>query len=211
MVSPQVEKIDEKRRELRRGFLKKRDNLSRIEIESGSKKIEQRLFTLPEFQKARTIMFYVSFRSEVETDNMIRNALDLKKKVVVPVVEGEKIEAREIENPEKELAKGTFGIREPREGFSKKVDPKEIDLVVVPGVVFDKRGGRLGYGRGYYDRFLRSKSIRPMMHGPSKRVLVGLAFHSQITGKIPLLEKDVRVDKIVTESRVIDCKEKRAP
>jgi len=86
------------------------------------------------------------------------------------------------------------------------VDQKEIDLVVVPGVVFDKRGGRLGYGRGYYDRFLRSKSIRSRMGRSHQCVVIGLAFDLQIAGKIPLVEKDVRVDKIVTESGIIDCK-----
>jgi len=198
--------MEEKKRKLRQEFLKKRDSLSRGEIKSKSEKIEKKLFSLPEFQRAKTVMFYVSFRSEVETEKMIRNALKLKKKIVIPVVHGEKIVVSEIKNLKKELIKRSFGIKEPKKEFRRRVNQKEIDLVVVPGVVFDKRGGRLGYGKGYYDRFLRSKSIRPRMSRSHQCALIGLAFDLQIARKIPLVKKDVKVDKIVTESRIIDCK-----
>ncbi len=197
--------MEERKRKLRQEFLNRRDSLSRDEIDSKSEKIENELFALPEFRRAKTVMFYVSFRSEVETEKMIRNALNLRKRVVVPVVDGEKIEAIEIKNFEKELTEGSFGIKEPKKELRKRVDQKEIDLVVVPGVVFDKTGGRLGYGRGYYDRFLKSKSIELRMAGSPQRALIGLAFDLQITRKIPLVEKDVRVDKIVTESGTINC------
>lgn len=198
--------MEEKKRELRQEFLNRRNSLSRDEIDSKSEKIENELFALPEFQRAKTVVFYVSFRSEVETEKMIRNALNLRKRVVVPVVDGEKIEVAEIKNFEKELTKGSFGIKEPKKEFRRRVHQKEIDLVVVPGVVFDKTGGRLGYGRGYYDRFLKSKSIKLRMGRSPQCALIGLAFDLQIARKIPLVEKDVRVDKIVTESGIINCK-----
>jgi len=197
--------MEEKKRKLRQQFLNRRDNLSRDEIDSKSEKIENELFALPEFRRAKTVMFYVSFRSEVETEKMIRNALNLRKRVVVPVVDGEKIEIAEIKNFEKELSQGSFGIKEPRKEFRKRVDQEEIDLVVVPGVVFDKMGGRLGYGRGYYDRFLETKSIKLRMGCSPQCALIGLAFDLQIARKIPLVKKDVRVDKIVTESGIINC------
>jgi len=200
--------MEEKKRKLRQEFLKKRDNLSRDEIGSKSEKIEKRLFALPEFQRAKTVMFYVSFRSEVETEKMIRNALKLKKKIVIPVVHGEKIVVSEIKNLKKELTKGSFGIKEPKKEFRRRVNQKEIDIVVVPGVVFDKRGGRLGYGRGYYDRFLRSKSIRSRMSRSRQCALIGLAFDLQIARKIPLVKGDMKVDKIVTESGIVDCKDR---
>ncbi|MEE9316068.1 MAG: 5-formyltetrahydrofolate cyclo-ligase [bacterium] len=198
--------MEEKKRKIRQEFLKKRNNLSRDEIKSKSEKIEKELFSLPEFQRAKTVMFYVSFRSEVETEKMTRNALKLKKKIVIPVVHGEKIVVSEIKNLKKELTKGSFGIKEPKKEFRRRVNQKEIDLVVVPGVVFDKRGGRLGYGRGYYDRFLRSKLIRSRMSRSRKCALIGLAFDLQIARKIPLVEEDMKVDKIVTESGIVDCK-----
>ncbi len=198
--------MEEKKRKIRQEFLKKRNNLSRDEIKSKSEKIEKELFSLPEFQRAKTVMFYVSFRSEVETEKMTRNALKLKKKIVIPVVHGEKIVVSEIKNLKKELTKGSFGIKEPKKEFRRRVNQKEIDLVVVPGVVFDKRGGRLGYGRGYYDRFLRSKSIRSRMSRSRQCALIGLAFDLQIARKIPLVEEDMKVDKIVTESGIVDCK-----
>jgi len=198
--------MEEKKRKLRQEFLKRRDNLSRDEINSKSEKIEKKLFALPEFQRAKTVMFYVSFRSEVKTEKMIRNALNLKKRIAVPVVDGEKIVVSEIKNLKEELIEGSFGIREPKKEFRRRMNQKKIDLVVVPGVVFDKRGGRLGYGRGYYDRFLRSKSIRSRMNHSHQCALIGFAFDLQIARKIPLVEKDMKVDKIVTESRIIDCK-----
>jgi len=198
--------MEEKKRKIRQEFLKKRNNLSRDEIKSKSEKIEKELFSLPEFQRAKTVMFYVSFRSEVETEKMTRNALKLKKKIVIPVVHEEKIVVFEIKNLKKELTKGSFGIKEPKKEFRRRVNQKEIDLVVVPGVVFDKRGGRLGYGRGYYDRFLRSKSIRSRMSRSRQCALIGLAFDLQIARKIPLVKRDMKVDKIVTESGIVDCK-----
>jgi len=200
--------MEEKKRKIRQEFLKKRNNLSRDEIKSKSEKIEKELFSLPEFQRAKTVMFYVSFRSEVETEKMTRNALKLKKKIVIPVVHGEKIVVSEIKNLKKELTKGSFGIKEPKKEFRRRVNQKEIDLVVVPGVVFDKRGGRLGYGRGYYDRFLRSKSIRSRMSRSRQCALIGLAFDLQIARKIPLVKRDMKVAKIVTESGIVDCKDR---
>lgn len=199
--------MEEKKRKIRQEFLKKRNNLSRDEIKSKSEKIEKELFSLPEFQRAKTVMFYVSFRSEVETEKMTRNALKLKKKIVIPVVHGEKIVVSEIKNLKKELTKGSFGVKEPKKEFRRRVNQKEIDLVIVPGVVFDKRGGRLGYGRGYYDRFLRSKSIRSRMSRSRQCALIGLAFDLQIARKIPLVKGDMKVDKIVTESGIVDCKD----
>ncbi len=200
--------MEEKKRKIRQKFLKKRNNLSRDEIKSKSEKIEKELFSLPEFQRAKTVMFYVSFRSEVETEKMTRNTLKLKKKIVIPVVHGEKIVVSEIKNLKKELTKGSFGIKEPKKEFRRRVNQKEIDLVVVPGVVFDKRGGRLGYGRGYYDRFLRSKSIKSRMSRSRQCALIGLAFDLQIARKIPLVKGDMKVDKIVTESGIVDCKDR---
>lgn len=201
--------MEEKKRKLRQEFLRKRSNLSRNEINAKSGKIENRLFALPEFQRAKTVMFYASFRNEVATGKMMRNAMKIKKKVAVPVVHGEKIVAYEIRNPKKELGKGSFGIREPKKEFRRRVHRKEIDLVVVPGVVFDERGGRLGYGRGYYDRFLGTKSVKMTMNRSHQCALVGLAFDLQIAGEIPLKKTDVKVDKIVTESTIIDCKSQR--
>lgn len=204
-----LKKMEEKKRKLRQEFLKKRDSLSRDEIKSKSGEIKNRLFALPEFQGAKTVMFYVSFRNEVATGKMMRNAMKLKKRIAVPVVQGEKIVACEIKNLRKELTRGSFGIREPKKEFRRRVNRKEIDLVVVPGVVFDKRGGRLGYGRGYYDRFLGSKSTKVTMNHSHRCALIGLAFDLQIAREIPLKKKDVKVDKIVTESIIIDCKSRQ--
>ncbi len=200
------ERVEEKKRKLRREFLERRNSLSKDEINFKSEKIERKLFALPEFRRAKTVMFYVSFRSEVKTEKMIRHALNLGKRVVVPVVDGQRIAVYRIKNLKKELAKGSFGLREPKQEFRRRVDQEKIDLVVVPGVVFDGTGGRLGFGRGYYDRFLRSRSMASRIGRSAHCALIALAFDLQIAKKIPLVEKDVRVNKIVTESGIINCR-----
>ncbi len=146
---------------------------------------------MPEFINAETIAFYVSFSKEVFTHSMIKELLG-KKRILVPKVVKGKITFYEINNFN-ELKPGKFNILEPI--ASKKADYSEINLIIVPGIAFDKFGHRIGYGFGMYDVLLRSIKCRK----------IGLAFNSQIVDKIPKEKFDVAVDKIITEKEVIDC------
>ena len=160
-----------------------------------SRKIGENLRKVAEFQKARTVMFYVSFQSEVDTRELIHEII-LEKKVVVPVVKGKLLEVSTITRYD-ELKGGNFGILEP-----KNLHPvllSEIDCVLVPGIAFDKRGYRIGFGKGYYDRLLKKISC----------LKIGLAFEVQIIEKVPEEPNDVPVDLIVTEKRIIECKNKQ--
>lgn len=180
------------KKELREKFLKARMELSLEEIEEKSNKIMANLFSLEEFQKAKTVMFYVDAKNEVKTRDAITRALSQGKRVAVPKVKkGFGLLAMEIKGLD-ELSPGAFGILEPdgEEGIS----PKEIDLVVVPGVAFDKNCNRMGYGKGYYDNFL--PGLRPEV----KKVAV--AFEMQIADNLPTDEHDMKMDMIITESRV---------
>ncbi len=157
-----------------------------------SRKIEERLFALPEFKSAFTVMFFASFRSEVETGSMIRRALNCGKRVILPKVKGKDLALFEIKDFDKDVSPGAWGIREPVE--SHPIDLGAIDLIVAPGTAFDERGNRMGYGAGFYDRILSSY----------KGGTVALAFEVQIVPNVPVSAHDVPVKKIVTENRVIE-------
>lgn len=188
-----------KKETIRKRILSLRDSQTEEEMRSKSELILKRLFNLPEFKKAKTILFYVAIRSEVRTEQMIKQALKQGERVVVPIsdVKERKLILSELKDFDGELELGTFNILEPKKEFFRPVSPEEIDLIIVPGVAFDKDGDRIGYGMGFYDNFL--KTIRKDIP------LVGLAYELQIVDDIPVDDKDVTVDKVVTEKNVIEC------
>jgi 5-formyltetrahydrofolate cyclo-ligase len=142
-------------------------------------------------------MFYVHMRSEVRTAEFLSTALGEGKGIVVPWCLDDDLGLFLLESMD-ELAVGTYGILEPRVELRaagrRRVDPAELDLVMVPGVAFDRRGGRLGHGRGYYDRLLAQ--VRP------DTALVGLAFECQMFPAIPAGPHDVFMDKVITEKTI---------
>jgi len=158
--------------------------------------IMDKFLRLPCFNSARCVLLYASKRGEVHTDGIIRSALSLGKKVALPVTikEGNVLELYEIKSIE-ELSEGAFGILEPARNPERMVQPEEVELVVVPGVSFDRRGHRLGYGMGYYDSLLKKV----------KGCKVGLAYDMQIVEHVPDEPHDVAVDMVVTQSELIMC------
>lgn len=147
---------------------------------------------LSEYQAARTIMFFASFRSEVETGTMIDAALKAGKRVVLPKVQGKELALFEIRDFGRDVAPGAWGIPEP--GTSLPVSIRDIDLVVIPGAAFDDHGNRIGYGAGFYDKLL------PAFKGAT----IALAFEQQVVARVPADPHDVPIQKIVTEKRVIE-------
>ena len=137
--------------QIKESILGQRNSLPQKEIIERSKRIQHNLFNLEQYKKSKTIMFFVSFNTEVHTHDMIKTALK-SKTVVVPKVSHNEIEQSLIIDFDNLIA-GKFGILEPIEIM--KIAYKNIDLVLVPGIVFDKEGHRIGYGFGYYDKFLR--------------------------------------------------------
>ncbi len=157
-----------------------------------SERIKKKLFQDKSFQQAEFIMFYVAKSYEVDTIGMIEETLELGKRVIIPVTKTHEksLIPSEIKDPKKELARGPFGIYEPKREYMKAVDPKDIDVVIVPGVAFDKKGNRIGHGRGYFDRFLKNL--------PSKTPTIGLAFKLQLVRKISTFPWDTPVTKLIT-------------
>jgi len=184
--------------QLRKNILTARNNLTTGQLIQQSKEVHKNLLNLGEIADSANIFVYVSFRSEVETLTLIKTFLDLRKTVTVPItrVKEKRLDAIRITDPETDLAPGYCNIPEPREELClrQKVNPADIDVILLPGSVFDKRGGRFGYGGGYYDRFVSS------IPGALR---VGLAFDLQIIDKAPLQDHDELLDLIVTETTVI--------
>ena len=184
------------KRALRARVLAARDALTFDDVEAKTAAIAERLYELPEYQSAKVVMFYVAWRSEVQTADMIRRTLRGGRVVVAPIVRNNQIWPAVVRDLDA-LVRGAYGILEPPESAD-RVAPSIIDTVLVPGAVFDLRGYRLGYGGGYYDRFLR--------HVRSRAAMVGLAFELQVADEVPVGPHDLPVDMIITENRVIDCR-----
>lgn len=169
---------------------KNKDELSRA--------ICGKFMALPSYQAAKTVMWYVDAGSEVRTRHTLPEALTHGKRVVVPwcVVETNTLELFLLEDMS-ELVEGAYKILEPKEELrrlpAKVVQPQDLDLVMVPGTAFDPRGGRMGQGKGYYDRLLAT--ARP------DAPLVALAFDCQIFDEIPVAPHDVFMDLVLTQTR----------
>lgn len=184
------------KQQLRQKTLALRSGLSAEQRRLYSEKIFERVKALPAYVNAKTVMLYLDFRGEVETIALVEDLLASGKRVVVPVCNPDKtITPKEITNLTSDLMSGTWGIREPKPDVCKPVDPLAIDLVLVPGVGFDLKGNRLGYGAGYYDRFI--PLLRPGVP------LAALAFEVQILTHIEPDPHDCPMNMVVTESRII--------
>jgi len=179
----------------RRRELPEKDRLSRV--------IGRRLVELAEYRCARTVMFYVHVRNEVRTQHLLPEVWTEGKRMVVPYCVKGRIRLFELRSLD-ELAPGTLGVLEPRRELrdlpERKADVADVDLVVVPGLAFDRCGGRIGYGKGYYDKLLE--------HARPETALIALAFECQLVDRIPNHEHDVPMHKIVTEARVWECDER---
>jgi 5-formyltetrahydrofolate cyclo-ligase len=176
---------------LRKRLLEIRSSLKEAEKDSLSEKIKQNLFGLTEFKSASSILFYASFTSEVETFSMLKETLD-KKRCFLPKVFKDELKIFEIQSLS-DLNPGYCGILEPV--TKREVGLEEADLIIVPGLAFSRDGGRLGYGKGFYDRLLTKTSS----------MKVGLCFSCQLTDKIPMNQQDQKMDRIITEDEIIYC------
>ncbi len=163
---------------------------------SRSAVIHKKLFGLGVFKAASSVCFYVARPPEVETLPMIEEAIALGKIVVVPRTDLEKkeLELYQIQNPEKDLARGAFGILEPIPSRTRRVEASQIECVIVPGIAFDAAGHRVGRGGGFYDRWLKTLG--------SQVPKIGLAFSFQVLSSIPFESHDQKVDLVLTELTV---------
>ena len=180
--------------------LARKNRVAQTNKDELSRAICGKFTDLPAYAAAKAVMWYVDAGSEVRTRHTLPAALAHGKRVVVPwcVVETNELELFLLEDMS-ELVEGAYKILEPKAELrglpAKRVKPEELDLVIVPGTAFDLRGGRMGQGKGYYDRLLAN--ARP------DAPLVALAFDCQLFDSIPVAGHDVFMDQVLTESRTI--------
>lgn len=163
-----------------------------------SRRIVGTFMSLPEYAEADTVMFYIDVRSEVRTRNDLELALQSGKTIVVPWCnEAGELELFRLASMD-ELELGMYRILEPKVELrglpEKQVDVQELDLIMVPGVAFDRRGARMGHGKGYYDKLLQ--------HARLNTPLVALAFECQLFEEIPVADHDIFMDRLITEDHV---------
>lgn len=162
------------------------------ERDSKSLKIQEKLFGLDAFRKARTVCFFVGTEEEVNTVPMIEGSIRQGKRVLVPLA---KLENKELKLYElqalSELKTGMLDILEPDPSKARPANPKDVDLVVVPGLAFDEKKQRLGRGAGFYDRFLLTAP---------RAYKVALAFSFQLFPEIPQEAHDHPLDEVLTEN-----------
>lgn len=188
---------------LREQILEIRKNLNVQNVESYSNIIINTLIKSELYKKATNVMSYVSFNNEVNTHRFIVKAIEDGKKISVPYIDNKnKIMLPCLIDDIDELVPGYFGILSPDPNKLKIIDAKSIDLVIVPGACFDINGYRIGYGGGYYDKFL------PLLRKDASSI--GLAFSFQVIDKVPYEKYDIPVDFIVTEKDFIECEVKNA-
>jgi 5-formyltetrahydrofolate cyclo-ligase len=156
--------------------------------------VEQRLFSLPALQAARTVLVFYSFGSEISTRGIIGRLLEEGRTVLLPFMEAEEMAAAEL-RPGDVAVHTRYGPKEPANRVP--VDPGEIDVVITPGLAFDRAGHRVGYGGGQFDRFLTR------LGPPATRV--GIAFHVQLLPSVPHGPSDQGVDVVVTDQELIEC------
>ena len=195
-----AQKRKQNKKQIRKEYLEKRNKLSAEKREKASEKIMERLLKMPEVKDAPTVFAYVSHKSEVSTKMLIQTLLSEGRKVALPKVTGEEMEFYEISSWD-ELFPGYQGILEPQVREAEPVRPHSRDVMLLPGVSFDYTGNRIGYGGGYYDRYLKSL--------PGKRpTLIGLAFYKQIYPTfLPAEPQDEKVTYVVSERKKVKTEE----
>lgn len=169
-------------------------------ISKNSNIITEKLLTLDSIKNANNIMLYLDFNNEVQTDELVKKLITLRKIVSSPVtiMENRQLIPYKILDLDKSIHIGTYGIREPKKEVCSKVDIKDIDVVIVPAVAYDINCYRLGYGGGFYDRFL--SNLRP------DTISIGISFDLQVFDSIPKEPHDAQLNYVITESRILASK-----
>ena len=175
---------------LRKEIRNKRESMSREEIAEKSRIITRKFLNSDYYKNSNVIMSYISIKNEIDMKEINEKIISDGKKLILPVIERENIKSVQIDSYEN-MEEKKFGVIEPISG--KEVDKSEIDLIIVPGVAFDIKGNRIGFGKGYYDRFLKGYS--------GKKIV--LAYDFQVVENIDAEEHDERVEEIITEARDI--------
>lgn len=189
--------VDYMKKEFRKKVINLRKEKDKDFIKHNSDIITDKLLNLDCIKNAKNIMLYLDFNNEVSTDSLIKKLLNLGKIVSSPITlkEERKLIPSQITDLKNGIQYGAYNIREPKPECSPAINIKDLDVVIVPAVAYDKNCYRLGYGGGFYDRFL--ENLR------KDAVTIGIAFDLQIFDEVPKEAHDAQLDYIVTESRIL--------
>ena len=178
------------KKDVRKFILDKRDHCSAEDRLRWDEAIYNKFIKSEDYKKAKVIFIFVSFRSEVDTHKIINKAIEDGKTICVPKVVSKQDGMRVFRiNGLGDMEPGYYGILEPSEKCD-EIPIKDIDLITIPGAAFDRKGGRIGYGGGFYDRFLTK------IPGNVKKI--ALAYEIQVLNSVPMNENDIRIDGIIT-------------
>ncbi len=185
--------IEEQKNELRISAKKQRASLSAIQKEKLDKDLLNKLLSLPEFKNVHSVFTYISMPiKEVSTTGMIEFCLTEGIRVAVPVCKAHSCMDFYYISSLDETKQNKYGILEPEENEDRLASPSEADLIIIPGLKFDKRGYRLGWGGGFYDRYLKNCSCPK----------IGICYEDEITELLPVDNYDVKVDMLVTDKTI---------
>jgi len=192
-----MDDLKQTKSKIRKDMITILESLSENEIALKTRKIENRLFDFANFVEANITMLYISCPGEVSSRNIITYCLDHRKIIVLPAFDPQKFRIRlfKIDNIEKDLKPGSRGMLEPDTSRCKSVPVECLDIAIIPGIAFDEKGGRIGSGEGYYDRFIPKLPITTRK--------VSIAFEDQIIPQAPMESHDKHVDIIITNERTI--------
>lgn len=183
----------ESKSKIRKRILNVRNNMSKEDVKKNSNAIMDKITSLDIYKHSKVVFIYMDFKNEVITSNLIKHMLSEKKRVVIPYTDSINTVLIPSEiTKESDLKQNSFGYYEPKSILP--VNIEEIDLVIVPGVVFDKNLNRIGFGKGYYDKILNR--LKPS----AKKI--ALAHDFQVLEDIPAEEHDVKMDMIITEKNI---------
>ncbi|HSQ88593.1 5-formyltetrahydrofolate cyclo-ligase [Romboutsia sp.] len=185
------------KKQFRKKVISDRKNQSPEFIAKNSSIITEKLLSLDCIRNAKSIMLYLDFNNEVQTDELINKLICLKKVVSSPITlkDERRLIPSQITNLKNGIKIGAYGIREPKDECSPEIDVLDLDVVIVPAVAYDEKCYRLGYGGGFYDRFLNR--LR------EDAITIGIAFDLQIFHSVPKEDHDAQLDYIVTETQIL--------
>lgn len=196
--------IQARKQTLRQRIIAAREKLGASERLLLSQTILSAVSSLPAYQQASTVLAYLSFGAELDTEHWVAQALRDGKRVLLPRVNkaSKHLDLYQVQDLQQDVAPGSWGIREPlTERCIKEEALGTIDLILLPGVAFTQDGGRLGYGGGFYDKLLARLPHRP--------ALVAAAFELQVVEDIPQEDTDRAVEWLVTENEILRCNRER--
>lgn len=185
------------KKDIRKKILETRKGMDPMEVDRLSHRIISSLLKVTEFKNSKNVMAYLSFDNEVDSQELIKYCKEQGKRIFIPYCkkEGYKMIPTEIKDIKKEVIRNKFGYMEHKLEYLRPANIEDMDIIILPGVAFDKKCYRIGYGSGYYDRFL--KNVK------DKIPTIGLSYDFQILSTVQVEDFDVPLDYVITEKRII--------